>query len=345
MEEDVSKHFTWASHQEANFWFANQNGDTTRLATDQELLTLLRASKIVKFIMTVDRCEHVDVAVNGTQMADNELQIQVMGNELQVDVSNEKGLLHVPSIVVAAEYEGQEWADEPELGVTAAGPPRVEEEEEEHYMEPGFDPEGDDPIGADEEWRYFKQQQQKEKRTVEKNRVQKVYKGQDPDAVPSDEATMIGEAYVAQTTYDRDNPEIKKGSTFVDKAAFKLIIKQYAITREFQTFVEHSDKVRYRARCADSNCEWKVHAKKLRGCPTFMIVSISEGHTCASTSQVKGKEATKAWIADRAKPLLQSNTRLTAKKMKDHLEHQFPLKLSYNKVWEGRQRALEGLHV
>ena len=75
-------------------------------------------------------------------------------------------------------------------------------------MEPGFDPEGDDPIGADEEWRYFKQQQ-KEKRTVEKNRVQKEYQGKDPDAVPSDEATMVGEAYVAHTTYDRDNPEIK----------------------------------------------------------------------------------------------------------------------------------------
>ena len=41
MEEDVSKHFSWASYQEANFWFQNQNGDTTRLATDQELLTLL----------------------------------------------------------------------------------------------------------------------------------------------------------------------------------------------------------------------------------------------------------------------------------------------------------------
>ena len=43
--------------------------------------------------MTVDRCEHVDVPVNGTQMVDNELQ--VMGNELQVDVSNERDLLHL----------------------------------------------------------------------------------------------------------------------------------------------------------------------------------------------------------------------------------------------------------
>jgi len=117
MEKDVFKHFGWASYQEANFWFPNQNGDITRLATDQELITLLRASKIVKFIMTVDRCEHVGVPVNGTQMADNELQ--VMGNELQVHVSNERDLLHVPSRVLAAEYEGQEWAHEPELGVTA----------------------------------------------------------------------------------------------------------------------------------------------------------------------------------------------------------------------------------
>ena len=101
--------------------------------------------------------------------------------------------------------------------------------------------------------------------------MQKEYQGKDPDAVPSDEATMVGEAYVAHTRYDRDNPEIKTGSTFVDKDAFKLVIKQYAITREFQTFVEHSDKVRYRARCADPTCEWKVHAKKLRGCPTFMV--------------------------------------------------------------------------
>jgi hypothetical protein len=54
------------------------------------------------------------------------------------------------------QYNGQEWAEVPELGLTAAGPARVEEEEKEHYMEPGVDPEGDEPIGVDEEWRYFK---------------------------------------------------------------------------------------------------------------------------------------------------------------------------------------------
>ncbi|CAN6181832.1 unnamed protein product [Urochloa humidicola] len=33
--KDVLEHFTWASNQEANFWYNDQNGRTTRLATDQ----------------------------------------------------------------------------------------------------------------------------------------------------------------------------------------------------------------------------------------------------------------------------------------------------------------------
>jgi len=59
---------------------------------------------------------------------------------------------------------------------------------------------------------------------------------------------------------------------------------------------------------------------------------------------VKGKEASKVWIADRAKEVLKSNPVMGAKKLKDQLEQQFPIKLSYNKVWEERQLALEGLH-
>ncbi|PAN47706.1 hypothetical protein PAHAL_9G324700 [Panicum hallii] len=59
MEKDVSEHFSWATNQEANFWFTDHNGQTSRLATDHQLLALLQASKDVKFVMTVDRCIEV----------------------------------------------------------------------------------------------------------------------------------------------------------------------------------------------------------------------------------------------------------------------------------------------
>ena len=34
MENDVAEHFHWSINQEANFWFEDQNGQTSRLATD-----------------------------------------------------------------------------------------------------------------------------------------------------------------------------------------------------------------------------------------------------------------------------------------------------------------------
>ncbi|XP_062191321.1 uncharacterized protein LOC133895164 [Phragmites australis] len=49
-----------------------------------------------------------------------------------------------------------ELADKPKFGVSAVGPPRIEEEGKEHYMEVGVDPNGDEPTGANEEWRYLK---------------------------------------------------------------------------------------------------------------------------------------------------------------------------------------------
>ena len=113
---------------------------------------------------------------------------QIEENEHQLVVSNADDLVQVSSRGVIAEYQGKEWADEPKLGIIVAGPDRIEEEEEDHYIERGFDPEGDDPIGADEEWRYFKKQQKapeggsNEKVQQEKNKG-KVYEGTDPDVV------------------------------------------------------------------------------------------------------------------------------------------------------------------
>lgn len=222
MEKDVFEHFSWASYQKANFWYVGQNKETVRLGSDQELLTLLRGSKKVEFIMTVDRCVHVDMALTVTEVSVEENQV--------------------------ADLDGLEWALEPQLGVTAAGPSRVVEEGN-HDLDPSVDHEGDDPVGADEEWRYFKKKMQvqgegsNEKVQQEKKKVdskKSVTLDIDPEAVPSDEATMLRDApYVSHTTYDRDNPDIKEGSTFPDKKTFKLMIQQYAIKREFQTFVEY----------------------------------------------------------------------------------------------------------
>ncbi|CAD6253605.1 unnamed protein product [Miscanthus lutarioriparius] len=90
------------------------------------------------------------------------------------------------------ELDGLEWALQQQLGVTATGPSRVEDEEGDQYMEPGVDHEGDDQVGADEEWRYFNklhevgsnEKVQQEKKKMDNNKF--VIEDIDPKAVPSD---------------------------------------------------------------------------------------------------------------------------------------------------------------
>ena len=130
---------------------------------------------------------------------DRELQIIVRENKLPIEVM--------------AENNGLLWAEEPEHGLTAAGPKRAEEEEVEHYMDLGFDAEGDDPTGADEEWRYFKNADFDHPTDARAADLDHPIEARlvDLDAVPNDEAAMIGDAIAAQTTYDRENPKIVVG--------------------------------------------------------------------------------------------------------------------------------------
>lgn len=85
-----------------------------------------------------------------------------------------------------------------------------------------------------------------------------------------------------------------------------------------------------------------MRAKKLLGCETFMVVSIGPYHDCASTSKVTGMEASAAWIANRVKPMSIKNLSLGARELKDRLEDQFTVTLSYNKVSKFALKELHG---
>ncbi|KAF0931645.1 hypothetical protein E2562_005602 [Oryza meyeriana var. granulata] len=149
--------------------------------------------------------------------------------ELQIQPRTEES----ESQILVAEATDLVWAEEPQYGITTAGSNRIEEEETEHYMDPGFDAEGDDPPGANEEWMYFKK------------------KAAGGDAKGSEKAKI-----------EKVKPAKKKGKEN-----------------------EHR-----------------------------------EDHTCASTSKVNGKEATKGWIANRATDVLRVDTTVGAKKLQQQLE-------------------------
>lgn len=54
LEKDIASEFKWASEQQANFWVLTGEGSLTcKLASDAQLLDLLRTSRVVKLFMVV----------------------------------------------------------------------------------------------------------------------------------------------------------------------------------------------------------------------------------------------------------------------------------------------------
>ncbi|CAL5003877.1 unnamed protein product [Urochloa decumbens] len=196
---DVQAYYRWADYQDVEFWYVGEGDQSVKLCNDAELLSLLRASRTVRFDMKIVGEQHgMDTKV----VLFNGLDEQIVG----VDDLDE---------------QVNELLKEPLFGETVAGPGRVEEEETEYYMIEGVDPDGDEPAGVDEEWRYFKKMNKKvaEEKASEKEQEKASEKAPeievvpsqpdyDPDSVPSDEAVLVASAYVPITTYDRDNPKI-----------------------------------------------------------------------------------------------------------------------------------------
>ncbi|XP_020407910.1 uncharacterized protein [Zea mays] len=164
LEKDIASEFKWASEQQANFWVLTGEGSLTcKLASDAQLLDLLRTSRVVKLFMVVGSREQnvreEEMAAAAVNIGDEEMPTAVnIGEEEMLTIVN----MEEEAMPIAMDHNlevhdrGFTWAEVPEYGETIGGPPILEEEEEEHFRTIGCDPDGDEPVGVDEEWRYFK---------------------------------------------------------------------------------------------------------------------------------------------------------------------------------------------
>jgi hypothetical protein len=210
LEKDIASEFKWGIEQHANFWVLTGEGSLAcKLDSDGQLLDLLRASKVVKLFMVVGNHQQ-NVTQEEMPAAMN------IGGEMP-DVGNiEKEEMHVAAMdnILEGPDCGFAWAEVPEYGETTGGPSIPEEEEKDHFITIGCDPNGDEPAGVDEEWRYFKST---EHVVIDPVEVQKRKRARsdldirdfDTEVVPNDEATMLNDFIVPHTSHYQENPIIK----------------------------------------------------------------------------------------------------------------------------------------
>ncbi|CAN6179507.1 unnamed protein product [Urochloa humidicola] len=195
LEKDINgENFTWDINRKATFWVI-ENGDLQcKLASDAQLLHLLRSSDGVKLLMIVGRHEETE--------------------EMVPSATHEEEML-------ADMDKRPEWREQPEYGQTTAGPPMAEEEEKEHFMTIGCDPDGDEPTAVDEEWRYFKlvdddvqpMEVESVQPVVQKRKRARPFSDFDTEIVPDDDVGLMDDNVVPCTTHDKKNPVIKEGDT------------------------------------------------------------------------------------------------------------------------------------
>jgi MuDR family transposase len=88
------------------------------------------------------------------------------------------------------------------------------------------------------------------------------------------------------------------GAQYPNITTFRTL-NHYALTTDFEFFVEKSDPTRLTTRCAKKDCSWRIHAYVVVDDVTFMVKTLQHKYSCSGVNKCGNKHATKGWIADR----------------------------------------------
>jgi len=90
----------------------------------------------------------------------------------------------------------------------------------------------------------------------------------DSDEDYEEEDGLVGKDPIPPSivAYDKEDPLMDVGSTYMNMSEFKLALSYYAIKHEFEFNIEKSDPGRYRVYCSrkvQDGCRWRLHASTM----------------------------------------------------------------------------------
>ncbi|PWA74873.1 transposase, MuDR [Artemisia annua] len=121
-------------------------------------------------------------------------------------------------------------------------------------------------------------------------------------------------------------------------------LNHYALTNEFEYFIEKSEPTRFTARCAQLTCGWRIHAARLQDGVTFKVKKFSDSHTCIRSNKGGNKCATQGWIASVIKDKLKSDGDVSVTKLKKWLMKHYSVEVPYLKVFRGKEQAYTDMY-
>ena len=83
------------------------------------------------------------------------------------------------------------------------------------------------------------------------------------EADMNEAAVNVDDTIDAEPMYewDRDNLDMSVGTCYPNMDEFRLAVRQHAIRKEFELDTEHSNKERFKGKCAALGCPWFIRAR------------------------------------------------------------------------------------
>ncbi|KAL2237919.1 UNVERIFIED_CONTAM: hypothetical protein Sindi_0983600, partial [Sesamum indicum] len=141
-----------------------------------------------------------------------------------------------------------------------------------------------------------------------------------------------------EETYD---PTFELGMMFSNKAEFKKALQSYAIkTKRTLKFIKN-DKVRVYANCGNPDCEWTMHASKVKGEETFQINLLRDHHSCPKIFEVKNVKTN--WIKDKYLQKFKSDLKRCVKGFRVDIINELRMNVSRHQAYRTKKVALKEL--
>ena len=139
------------------------------------------------------------------------------------------------------------------------------------------------------------------------------------------------------------NNQLYVGQVFVDRDAFKVHMSLHALANKYIYFKRKSEHGKVVLECSGVNCQWRVYAAKITGCPLFEIKTLDSNHHCTvsergqfrrhATSSIVGGMMRGKYVGTGSGP------RPGALREMMRTDHSVPI--SYWTAWESREISIE----
>nr|XP_027090253.1 uncharacterized protein LOC113711290 [Coffea arabica] len=150
------------------------------------------------------------------------------------------------------------------------------------------------------------------------------------------------ESKLRSRTFDpkhTDNPKLELYMSFTSLKLFKTAVHNYSVKQGRPCKFVKQDRVRVRARCRNSECNWVIYARKLSGDGTIQIRIFEDNHTCDFTYDNPLMHS--GWVAKKYCEEFRCNPKLDLEHFRKTVMKENRCSFTKNQTYRTRRKAMK----